>query len=77
MPPTKDFEQIINPAMVPIRTRLSLHLLQRGIATMSGRMFILAAAHTKDDIDQTMDAFSNSLDAMIAEGALKNLICPH
>ncbi len=70
MPPTKDFEKIMNPAMVPIRTRLGLHLLQRGIATMGGRFFILTVAHTKEDIDQTMDAFADSLDAMVAEGTL-------
>jgi len=71
MPPTKDIKQIMNPAMVPIRSRLGFHLLQRGIATMSGRMFILTAAHTEDDIDQTIDAFSDSLDAMISENILK------
>jgi len=27
--------------------------------------------HTKEDIDQTIDAFSDSLDAMIAEGVIK------
>ena len=70
MPPTKDVRQIMNPAMVPIRTRLGLHLLQRGIATMSGRFFILSAAHTEDDIDQTIQAFGDSLDAMIAESTL-------
>ena len=70
MPPTNDFKQIMNPAVVPIRTRLGLHLLQRGIATMSGRMFILSAAHTENDIDQTIGAFSDSLDAMVAEGTM-------
>ena len=73
MPPTKDINKIINPAIVPVRTRLELHLLQRGIATMGGRFFVLSAAHTKEDIDQTIDAFSNSLDAMIAEGVLESI----
>jgi len=70
MPPTNDIKKIMNPAMVPIRTRLGLHLLQRGIATMSGRFFILSAAHTEEDIDQTMEAYADSLDTMIAEGVL-------
>ncbi|GAH62773.1 unnamed protein product, partial [marine sediment metagenome] len=70
LPPTKDIQKIMNPAMMPIRIRLGLHLLQRGIATMSGRFFILSAAHTEQDIDQTIQAFGDSLDAMIAEGSL-------
>jgi glutamate-1-semialdehyde 2,1-aminomutase len=67
MPPTKSIKHIMNPLMVPIRTRLSLHLLHRGVATMGGRFFVLSAAHTKEDIDQTIDAFDDSLDAMISE----------
>jgi len=75
MPPTKDIDKIMDPARLPIRARLCLHLLQRGIATMNGEMFILSAAHTEEDIDQTIDAFGDSLDAMIAEGTLgKTLI---
>ena len=70
LPPTKDIRKIMNPAMMPIRIRFGLHLLQRGIATMSGRFFILSAAHTEQDIDQTIQAFGDSLDAMIAEGSL-------
>jgi len=37
---------------------------------MDGELFILSAAHTKEDIDQTIHAFGDSLDAMIAEGTL-------
>jgi glutamate-1-semialdehyde 2,1-aminomutase len=70
MPPTKDMDKIMDPARLPIRARLCLHLLQRGIATMNGEMFILSAAHTQEDIEQTIDAFGDSLDAMIAEGTL-------
>jgi glutamate-1-semialdehyde aminotransferase len=32
---------------------------------------IVQAAHTKEDIDQTIEAFGDSLDAMIAEGTLR------
>jgi len=70
MPPTKDITKIMDPARLPIRARLCLHLLPRGTATMNGEMFILSAAHTEEDIDQTIQAFSDSLDAMIAEGTL-------
>ena len=68
MPPTKDVKKFKNPAIVPIRLRLCLHLLQRGVGTQLGRYFALSAAHTKEDIDQTMDAFADSLDSMTAEG---------
>jgi len=70
MPPTNDSNKLVSPAMVPIRTRLCLHFLQRGVATQIGRYFALSAAHTKQDIDQTMDAFADSLDAMLHEGTL-------
>jgi len=57
-------------AGVATKQRLCLHLLQRGVATMGGRIFILSSIHTEADIDQTIKAFSDSLDAMIAEGSL-------
>ena len=74
MPPTKDINRLMDPARLPIRARLCLHLLQRGIATMNGEMFILSAAHSEEDIDQTIDAFGDSLDAMIAEGTLSKTL---
>jgi glutamate-1-semialdehyde 2,1-aminomutase len=69
-PPTKDIRKIMNRDPIPVRTRLGLHLLQRGIATMDARFFILSAAHSEQDIDRTMDVFAESIDAMIAEGSL-------
>jgi glutamate-1-semialdehyde aminotransferase len=71
MPPTRDIKKIMAPTAADMQIRLCLHLLQRGIATMDGELFILSAAHTKEDIDQTIEAFSDSLDAMIAEGTLR------
>jgi len=68
LPPTKDVSKLM--AGTPTKTRLCLHLLQRGVATMGARMFILSAAHTEEDIDQTIKTFGDSLDAMIAEGTL-------
>ena len=70
LPPTKNIQKIMDPARVPARIRLSLHLLQRGIATYGARFLVLSAAHTEEDIDQLIDAFKDSLDAMIAEGTL-------
>jgi len=40
---------------------------------MAGRFFILSTAHTEEDIDQTVQAFADSLDAMIAEGTINPL----
>jgi glutamate-1-semialdehyde 2,1-aminomutase len=69
LPPTKDVGKLTarSPAK---QQRLCLHLLHRGVATMGARFFILSAAHTKEDIDQTVKSFGDSLDAMIAEGTL-------
>jgi len=68
LPPTKDKNKLL--AGSPIKTRLCLHLLQRGIATMGARFFIMSMAHTEKDIDQTLEALGDSLNAMNAEGAL-------
>ncbi len=62
LPPTKDVDKLM--ARSPAKQRLCLHLLQRGVATMGGRMFILSAAHTEEDIDQTVKALCDSFDAM-------------
>ncbi len=69
-PPTKDVKKIMDPKMAAAKSRLCLHLLQRGVATMGGRLFILSTAHSKEDIDKTMDAFGDALDAMVFEGTL-------
>ena len=71
MPPTKAVSKLINPRVAPIQNQLSLHLLQRGISNMAGVLFVISAAHTKEDIDQTVEALGESLDAMIAEGVLR------
>jgi glutamate-1-semialdehyde 2,1-aminomutase len=68
LPPTRDVDKLMTGTSM--KQRLCLHLLQRGVATMGGRLFILSAAHTEEDIDQTVRAFGDSLDAMIAEGTL-------
>jgi len=68
MPPTKDFHKLTSG--MSTKTRLCLHLLYRGVSTIAGRFFILSAAHTEKDIDQTIKVFGDSLDAMIAEETL-------
>jgi len=70
LPPTKDVQKIINPAMTPVKAQLCLHLLQRGVATMGARFFVLSASHTEEDIDQTIEAFDSALDDMVSEKAL-------
>ncbi len=67
-PPTMDVETIVG--MVPAKDRFSLHLLQRGVATLGGRLFVLSAVHTEADIDRTVSAIIDSLTAMKAEGTL-------
>lgn len=69
-PPTRDIKKMLDPKTAAARSRLCLHLLQRGVATMGGRFFILTAAHSKEDIDKTMGAFSDALNAMAGEGIL-------
>jgi glutamate-1-semialdehyde 2,1-aminomutase len=70
LPPTKDTKKIMNPKTLPIFSRLGLHLLQRGIAAFDRGLFVLSAAHTREDIDRTVQALGESLDAMIEEGTL-------
>jgi glutamate-1-semialdehyde 2,1-aminomutase len=70
-PPTRDVAKIMSPEMTAVKAVLCLHLLNRGIATMGSRTFILSVAHQKSDVDQTMEAFASSLDDMVAEGLLE------
>ena len=44
--------------------------LHRGVYTHRLKLFILSIAHTEEDIEQTVKAFGDSLDAMVAEGTL-------
>ena len=67
-PPTTDVDKIVG--MLPKKERLSIHLLQRGISTMLGRFFIVSAVHTQEDIDKTVAALADSLDAMKTEKTL-------
>ena len=68
LPPTKDTKKILG--MGTNRARLCLHLLHRGIATMGGRFFVLSSVHSEREIDRTIEALGDSLDAMTADGGL-------
>jgi glutamate-1-semialdehyde 2,1-aminomutase len=68
LPPTKNSAKLTGG--LPTRLRLGLHLLQRGISTMGARFFIMSTAHSKDDLDLTLDALIDSLKAMYLEGSL-------
>ena len=70
MPPCRNVPEI-DPASLAIRHRLCLHLLHRGVATLEGRLFICSMAHNDEDIDFTVKALADSLDAMVAEGTLE------
>ena len=68
LPPTKDTRKLLRGGTN--KARLCLHLLHRGIATMGARFFILSSAHNEGDINRTIEALGDSLDAIIAEGSL-------
>jgi glutamate-1-semialdehyde 2,1-aminomutase len=67
-PPTRDVEKIVG--MVPAKVRVGHHLLQRGVAILGGWLFVFSAAHDEEDVAKTLTAFSDSIDAMLVEGAL-------
>jgi len=71
LPPTKDIKKLTNPALGPIKARLCLHLLQRGVSTMGARFFVMSGVHTTKDVDETVDALEDSLKEMLEEGTLK------
>ena len=56
----------------PDKNKLCVYLLQRGISTLLGRMYILSIAHTKEDIDKTVDALVDAIGAAMADGVLKD-----
>ncbi len=68
--PTADPEALLSPRYSRVEQRLSLHLLQRGVATLGGGMFVFSAAHSDADVSQTLAAFEASLEAMSAEGTV-------
>jgi glutamate-1-semialdehyde 2,1-aminomutase len=70
LPPTRDIRKLCDPQTASVWARMVVHLLQRGVCNMRGSLFVMSAVHTREDIDQTVEAFGESLDGMIAEGSL-------
>ncbi len=68
MPPTRDAVKLMSGGAQ--KERLCLHLLQRGVATMSGRFFVLSACHSEEELDRTVAAIVDSLDVMAGKGNL-------
>jgi len=72
MAPTRDARNITDPTYGPIRDRLVLHMLNRGVSILTAigsAYFVMSSAHTKEDVDKTVVRFASSLDAMLAEGS--------
>jgi glutamate-1-semialdehyde 2,1-aminomutase len=73
LPPTRDIKKIVGAEYGPVRDRLVFHLLNRGVSVLTAigsAYFVMSSAHSKEDIDRTLEAFEASLDAMIAEGSI-------
>jgi glutamate-1-semialdehyde 2,1-aminomutase len=70
--PNTDFMKLVDPAVTKITSRLDLHLLQRGIASLRGEVFMLSGVHTQEDIEKTVTAFDQSIAAMLEEGTLRS-----
>ncbi len=73
LPPTHDAKRITDAKFGPVRDRLVLHLLMRGVSVLTAigsAYFVMSSAHTKEDIDMTIEALAASLDAMLAEGSI-------
>ena len=72
-PPTASVAHIMDPAQARIKSDLCLRLLQRGVATMGARMFIMSAVHDNEAIDRTMTVFGSCLEDMIADGVIASV----
>jgi len=70
-PPTRDIKKML--AGSDEKHKLGLYLLHHGIHTHQGRVFILSMAHTKDDIEKTVDALVQAIRDAVADGAIGEL----
>jgi glutamate-1-semialdehyde 2,1-aminomutase len=70
-PPTPDSRRLLAGAKE--KHKLGVYLLQHGIHSQQGRMFILSIAHTRDDIDRTVAALVRSIGEAMAEGVIGEL----
>ena len=67
-PPTRDIQMML--AGTEEKHKLGVYLLQHGIHTHQGTMFILSIAHTKEDIDKAVDALVKAIGEAMADGAI-------
>jgi glutamate-1-semialdehyde 2,1-aminomutase len=77
MAPTRDSKKITDPAFGPVRDRLVLHMLCRGVSILTAigsAYLIMSAAHSEEDVEQALGQFASSLDAMLAEGAFPKVL---
>lgn len=70
-PPTRDVNKML--AGDDEKHRLGLYLLHHGAHTHQGRLFILSTAHTKSDIDRTVDALVEAIRDAMTDGAIGQL----
>jgi len=71
LPPTKDADKLMQRQNMSVLNRLTLHLLQRGVACLRANLWIMSSAHTKEDVDHAIEALADSFDAMVIEGTLE------
>lgn len=74
--PSTDVNRLEGVAYAAVARRLRLHLLQRGIATLRGGLYVFSAAHTTEDVDATVSALEASLATMAEEGTLPAELLP-
>ncbi|MFC1978854.1 hypothetical protein ACFLVP_02590 [Chloroflexota bacterium] len=70
--PTENYDNLTILELNPVRQLLCLHMLQRGVASMGGRGFILSSVHTEEEIDKTVQVLAGSIEAMMADGTFIN-----
>jgi len=70
-PPTKDIKKML--AGSEEKHKLGVYLLQYGVHTHQGRQFILSIAHTKEDIDKTVNALVKAIGDAMIDGAIGTL----
>ena len=68
--PCRDVAALMNVRCMPVIERLNLHLLQCGVASLRGSLFVFSAAHTDRDVGLLSEALAQSLDAMVKKGSL-------
>lgn len=67
-PPTCSVDTIMSHWNGQCQDRFGALLIERKVSTLSGRMFILSAAHTQSEIERTVSVAAECLAAMKSEG---------